>query len=50
MGEWKIVSFSKDTFSPSEFYITPYIQKGENKLAVEVYRWCDASWFEDQDF
>ena len=45
-----LVGFSKDTFSPSEFDITPYLQKGENKLAVEVYRWCDASWLEDQDF
>lgn len=45
-----LVGFSKDTFSPSEFDITPYLCKGENKLAVEVYRWCDASWLEDQDF
>ncbi|MDR3593719.1 glycoside hydrolase family 2 TIM barrel-domain containing protein [Clostridium sp.] len=45
-----LVGFSKDTFSPSEFDITPYIHKGENKLAVEVYRWCDGSWLEDQDF
>lgn len=46
----ELVGFSKDTFSPSEFDITPYIQPGENKLAVEVYRWCDGSWLEDQDF
>lgn len=45
-----LVGFSKDTFSPSEFDITPYLIDGENKLAVEVYRWCDASWLEDQDF
>lgn len=46
----ELVGFSKDTFSPSEFDITPYLIDGENKLAVEVYRWCDASWLEDQDF
>ena len=46
----ELVGFSKDTFSPSEFDITPYLIEGENKLAVEVYRWCDASWLEDQDF
>lgn len=45
-----LVGFSKDSFSPSEFDITPYLLHGENKLAVEVYRWCDASWLEDQDF
>lgn len=44
------VGFSKDTFSPHEFDITPYITKGENKIAVKVLRWCDASWLEDQDF
>lgn len=44
------VGFSKDTFSPHEFDITPYITKGENKIAVKVFRWCDASWLEDQDF
>jgi beta-galactosidase len=46
----ELVGFSKDTFSPSEFDITPFLIDGENKLAVEVYRWCDASWLEDQDF
>jgi len=44
------VGYSEDTFTQSEFDITPYLVEGENKLAVEVYRWCDASWLEDQDF
>lgn len=44
------IGYSEDSFSPSEFDITPYLAEGENKLAVEVYRWCDASWLEDQDF
>ncbi|MBS4202449.1 DUF4981 domain-containing protein [Bacillus sp. FJAT-49732] len=45
-----LVGYSEDTFTPAEFDLTPYLQEGENKLAVEVYRWCDASWLEDQDF
>ncbi|CAG7628040.1 glycoside hydrolase family 2 TIM barrel-domain containing protein [Paenibacillus allorhizosphaerae] len=44
------VGYSEDTFTPAEFDLTPYLQEGDNKLAVEVYRWCDASWLEDQDF
>ncbi|WP_202078996.1 glycoside hydrolase family 2 TIM barrel-domain containing protein [Caldalkalibacillus salinus] len=44
------VGYSEDTFTPAEFDLTPYLIEGENKLAVEVYRWCDASWLEDQDF
>jgi beta-galactosidase len=46
----EFVGYSEDTFTPAEFDITSYIKKGENKLAVEVYRWCDGSWLEDQDF
>lgn len=46
----ELVGYSEDTFTPAEFDLTPYLRPGENKLAVEVYRWCDASWLEDQDF
>ncbi|MDQ0972527.1 beta-galactosidase [Neobacillus niacini] len=46
----EFVGYSEDTFTPAEFDLTPYLMDGENKLAVEVYRWCDASWLEDQDF
>lgn len=46
----ELVGYSEDTFTPAEFDITAYLTNGENKLAVEVYRWCDASWLEDQDF
>lgn len=46
----ELVGYSEDTFTPAEFDLTPYLIEGENKLAVEVYRWCDASWLEDQDF
>lgn len=45
-----MVGFSKSTFDPVEFDITPYLVSGVNRLAVEVYRWCDGSWLEDQDF
>jgi len=46
----EFVGYSEDTFTPSEFDLTPYLKDGQNKLAVEVYRWSDASWLEDQDF
>ncbi len=45
-----LVGYSEDTFTPAEFDLTPYLIDGDNKLAIEVYRWCDASWLEDQDF
>ena len=43
------VGFSEDTFSPQEYDITQYVQKGKNKLAVTVYRYCRGSYLEDQD-
>ena len=43
------VGYSENSMSPAEFDITSFIHKGENKLAVEVYRWCDGSYLEDQD-
>jgi beta-galactosidase len=45
----KKVGYSENSMSPAEFDITKYIHKGENKLAVEVYKWCDGSYLEDQD-
>jgi len=44
------VGYSEDSFTPAEFDITDYVVEGENKLAVEVYRFSTASWLEDQDF
>jgi beta-galactosidase len=44
------VGYSQGSKTPAEFDITPYIQPGENLLAVEVYRWSDGSWLECQDF
>ena len=43
------VGYSQGSMTPAEFDITKYIHKGENKLAVEVYRWSDGSYLEDQD-
>jgi len=56
----KKVGYAEDSKLPSEFDVTPYLKDfrrktedatrdGENVLAVEVYRWCDGSYFEDQD-
>ena len=44
------VGYSEDSKTAAEFNITPYLKKGDNILAVEVYRWCDGSYLEDQDF
>jgi len=44
------VGYSQVTKSPAEFDITKYVRKGKNTLAVEVYRWSDGSYLEDQDF
>ncbi len=43
------IGYSEDSRSPAEFDITDHIQSGSNKLAVEVYRFSDASYLEDQD-
>jgi beta-galactosidase len=44
------VGYSEDSKTPAEFNITKYLKKGVNSLAIEVYRWCDGSYLEDQDF
>lgn len=46
----KKVGYSQDSYTPAEFDITDFVRAGENTLAVEVYRWCDGSYLEDQDF
>ena len=45
----KKVGYSQGSMTPAEFNLTSYLQKGENQLAVEVYRWSDGSYLEDQD-
>jgi beta-galactosidase len=44
------VGYSEDSKTPSDFNITRFIRDGKNTVAVEVYRWCDGSYLEDQDF
>ncbi|MBO4394884.1 MAG: beta-galactosidase [Eubacterium sp.] len=44
------VGYMENSFDPSEFDITSYVISGENKLAVEVFKWTAGSWCEDQDF
>ncbi len=41
--------YSQNSTSTAEFDITPYVRPGSNDLAVEVYRWSDGSYLEDQD-
>lgn len=43
------VGYSQNSMSPAEFDITALLHEGKNRLAVEVYRWCDGSYLEDQD-
>lgn len=44
------IGYSEDSFTPSEFELTDWILEGENKLAVQVFKWTAGSWCEDQDF
>jgi beta-galactosidase len=46
----QFVGYSEDSKTPAEFNITKYLKPGENSLAVEIFRWCDGSYLEDQDF
>lgn len=44
------VGYSQGSMEPSEFNITNYLRAGENQIALEVYRYSDGSYLEDQDF
>ncbi len=44
------VGYSEDSYTGAEFDVTPYLKAGTNTLAVEVYRWSDGSYLENQDF
>jgi beta-galactosidase len=46
----KEVGMTKASKTPAEFDITSVLEKGENLLAVQVFRWHDGSYLEDQDF
>jgi beta-galactosidase len=45
----KFLGYGEDSFLTSEFNITPYLQAGENVLSVQVIRWTDGYFLEDQD-
>ncbi|GAB5615756.1 hypothetical protein JCM31739_05810 [Faecalimonas canis] len=45
----KEVGYSEDSYSPHHFDVTDYLKEGENILAVKVHKFCDGTWFEDQD-
>ena len=44
------VGYSQGSMEPSDFNVTPYIKRGENQIAIEVYKYSDGSYLEDQDF
>jgi beta-galactosidase len=44
------VGYSEDSYTPADFNVTQYLRSGTNNISVQVYRWCDGSWLEDQDF
>lgn len=44
------IGYAEDSFTPSDFDLTPYIQEKGNRLCVEVYKRSSAAWIEDQDF
>ncbi|MBD5488056.1 MAG: beta-galactosidase [Lachnospiraceae bacterium] len=46
----QFVGYAEDSFTPSEFDLTPYIKDENNLLAVEVYKNSTAAYLEDQDF
>src|SRR5699024_2560852 len=43
------VGYSEDSHLPAEFDISPYVQEGQNTVSVQVIRWSDGSYLEDQD-
>ncbi|WP_140986012.1 glycoside hydrolase family 2 TIM barrel-domain containing protein [Asticcacaulis tiandongensis] len=44
------VGYSEDSKLPSEFNLTPFVKAGKNVIAIELYRFADGSYLEDQDF
>ena len=46
----RYVGYSEDSKVAAEFNITKYLKKGQNLIAMQVMRWCDGSYLEDQDF
>lgn len=46
----KKVGYSQGSKTPAEFDLTPYVQSGANQIALQVFRWSDGSYLEDQDY
>ena len=46
----RFVGYSEDSKVAAEFDITDYLKPGDNLIAFQVFRWCDGSYLEDQDF
>ena len=46
----KMVGYSEDSKLEARFDITRYVVRGENVIALEIFRWCDGTYLEDQDF
>ena len=46
----EFIGYSEDSFTPSAFCLTDHVCDGENKLAVQVFKYSSGSWLEDQDF
>lgn len=44
------VGYAEDSFTPSDFDLTPYVREKDNRLCAEVYKRSSAAWIEDQDF
>ena len=45
----ELVGYREDSYTPAEYDITPHLKPGTNQIAVEVYRYSDGDWLEDQD-
>ena len=46
----QFLGYAEDSFTPSDFDLTPYLKETGNRLCVEVYKRSSAAWIEDQDF
>ncbi len=46
----RFVGYSEDSKMAAEFELTRYLKPGKNLIAMQIYRWCDGSYLEDQDF
>ncbi|MFE9859093.1 glycoside hydrolase family 2 TIM barrel-domain containing protein [Streptomyces sp. NPDC005780] len=44
-----LTGYHEDSYTPAEYDITPYLKDGTNQIAVEVYRYSDGDWLQDQD-